>query len=527
VDYNATDVDNLQTQQTWTIVTNATWLSIDPSTGVLSGTPVFKNIFSDLGIIVAWWNVNVIVNDGDGGSDRHEFMLFVFKDQELINEPPLITTTDVLFATVDELYYVDYDAIDDRTPSFQLTWKLNTDAGWLDLESETGVLSGTPSQSEVGVYWVNVSVLDTDGGVGSHNFTLTVYSESNEPPDILTEDDINAVAGELYSVDYEAEDDRTPFDKLQWSLETNTSDWLDIDPITGVLSGTPKPDDVGSYWVKISVFDGEDGWDQNEFTLYVSTEPITSLKPDLNNPSLTPTGGDTNTEFTFSVDYSHPEGDPPDSIQVVIDGIAYDLKYNTSSNSYEYHTKIYEGELTYYFTATLGEYTILTEETSIIVRRAPDIQIEDGNGDGEEDNTMLYAISGIIVIIIIVTLILLFIFLKKKKGKEEEPQPEALPPELPPSPQVPPKQVPAPEMPQLGQPPPTPEVTLQVPQPQIEPAPPQPAPMPQVVEQPVPQVEQPPQPQVVPQEPSVAEAPMEPQQPPVPIVKKEPTVEEE
>ncbi len=518
VDYNATDIDRPLSQFTWSLNTNATWLDLDSSTGVLSGTPTN----SDLG----WYNVNISVDDGDGGSDWHDFILTVITEG-FENDPPVITTIDKVSITAGETYNTVYEATDDRTSVDSLIWSHNSNASWLSFNKLTRSLSGNPTLSHVGWYWVNVTVNDGEGGFDSHKFTVTVYATANQPPDILTKDDINAVVGEEYSVDYEAEDDRTPIDNLQWSLETNTSDWLSIDPNTGVLSGTPELDDVGSYWVKVSVFDNEDGWDHSEFTLYVTTEPITSFEPELSNPSMTPTSGDTETMFTFSVDYSHPEGDLPDSIQVVIDEIAYDLKYNTSSNSYEYSTKLSEGAHTYYFTATLGEYTKRTEVTPIIVKRAPGHP--PGDGDGDEDNTMLYAGIGIIVVIIIVVLILLFIFLKKKKGKEEEPPVEEAPPPPPEEvpPEVPHEQVPTPETPPPVQPqvpeispeqPPTPEVTPQVPQPQVEPAP-QPAPLPQVEDQtmPTPQVE--PQPRVEAQEPAV-EQPTEPQvQAPVPKIK--------
>ena len=49
------------------------------------------------------------------------------------------------------------------------------------------------------------------------------------------------------------------------------------------MSGTPKLKDVGSYWVKVSVFDNEDGWDFTNFTLYVMTELTTEYEP---NPYL-------------------------------------------------------------------------------------------------------------------------------------------------------------------------------------------------------------------------------------------------
>jgi LPXTG-motif cell wall-anchored protein len=424
------------------------------------------------------------VIDGNSGLDWTEFVLNVVKGVVEDNQPPIITTIDRVTATADVLYEVDYEATDDRTSLDLLTWQLKTDAIWLSLATSTGVLSGTPVINDVGPYWINVTVDDGEGGFDSHNFTLTVYSEANNPPEIITEDVINAVVGELYSVDYEADDDRTPVVNLQWSLKTNASNWLGIDKGTGILSGVPELEEVGSYWVEVTVFDGEDGWDFTNFTLYITREPITDFKPELNNPSVTPTIGNTETLFILSVEYSHPKGDPPDSIQVVIDDIAYDLIYNTNSDLYEYRMKLNEGAYTYYFTTTLGEHIIQTEAASIIVRRAPGIQPDDGDEDGgKEDNTLIYAIIGIIVIIIVV-LILLFIFLKKKK-KEEQQVEEAQSQQSRPIKMPLVFQPPAQEQYQYQQSlPPFPMVTPQAPQPQVEPAAPTSEPMPQVLEQP-------------------------------------------
>ncbi|MCK5560938.1 MAG: hypothetical protein KAJ51_10110, partial [Thermoplasmata archaeon] len=472
VDYDATDIDSPLPQLKWLVFTNATsWLEMDYNSGILSGTPEIN----DLG----WYNVNVTVKDLDGDQAWHEFILVVTSNEEPEpdNDPPEITTIDKVSITAGESYNIIYKAADDRTPVGSLIWFYNSNASWLGFNKATIVLSGSPTLDHVGWYWVNVSVNDGEGGFDSHNFTVTVYATTNQPPDILTEDDVNAVVEELYSVDYEADDDRTPLDKLQWSLETNTSDWLRIDPNTGALSGTPELDDVGSYWVKVSVFDGEDGWDHNDFTLYVTTEPITKLLPKLSSPTMTPASGDSETMFTFFVDYSHQDSDLPESIQVVIDGIANNME--STNGHYEYSTKLTEGNHTYYFTATLDELTVETEDLTTPYIEKAEGQPEDGEDD--EDNTMLYAVIGIIVIIIVV-MILLFIFLKKKKPPEQ---------------------------------PATPEVTPQV-VPHVEPAP-QPVPMPQVEEQPqpTPQIE----PQVGVQEPHG--------QAPAPRVKTQQTIEEE
>jgi hypothetical protein len=330
VDYNATDIDSPIAKQLWSLSSNASsWLDINSSSGILSGIPANDDVGS-------YW-VNISVNDGDTGSAYSNYTLSVIN----VNDPPIITTEYVFEATVNIVYQVDYNATDIDSPLSQLAWDLETNATWLSLDSTTGVLSGTPSIKDLGGYDVNITVDDGDGGQDWHKFILTV-NIGNLPPKITTENIVTAIINEPYEVDYNATDDKT-LDLLSWSLVTNAS-WLNIDIKTGLLSGTPAKDDVGSYWVNVSVFDNEDGWDFTNFTINVKPELITILPPELNNPSVTPATGDTETIFTFSVDYSHPEDVPPDSIQVVINDRDYDLIFNASSDSYEFSTKLLEND---------------------------------------------------------------------------------------------------------------------------------------------------------------------------------------
>jgi hypothetical protein len=336
-------------------------------------------------------------------------------------------------------------------------------------------------------------------------------------------------------------------------MKTNASDWLGIDKVTGILSGTPEFEDIGSYWVEVTVFDGEDGWDYANFTLWVTTEEITEFPPELTNPKVTPSMGDTSTDFTFSVDYSHPDDEPPDVIKVVIDSTMHEM--SLVGDHYEFTTKLTEGNHSFYFTTTQGEFTVNTGTFNVgpITKLAE--EPDDKDEDDVEDNTWLFALLGIIIIIVV--LVLLFEFFKKKKGEEEPavgepapPPPAEVPPEQtpvqeppvgeqppteeapleqPPAPETPPEQVPRPETPPTEQPPP-PEVTPQVPQPsksprifegegnmrsllpkpQVEQAP-EPEPMPQVEEQPALQPQGEPQPEG---------------QAPVPKVKTQPIIKE-
>jgi hypothetical protein len=250
IDYDAYDSDG--DTLTWSVSTNTTgWLTIDSNTGILSGTPLNSDVGS--------WTVNVSVSDGHGGMDFSNFTLEVINT----NDAPQITTSNVVITNVDERYSVDYEATDDDLDT--LSWDVDTNATWLGIVGSTGVLSGTPDESDVGSYWVNVSVSDGNGGNDFTSFTLTVV-KPNYAPVIITDDVLSAFENVMYSVDYEATDEDQ--DILTWSLDTNAS-WLSIDSSSGILSGIPESNDIGSFWVEVSVSDGNGGSDLADFTLEV------------------------------------------------------------------------------------------------------------------------------------------------------------------------------------------------------------------------------------------------------------------
>jgi hypothetical protein len=110
-----------------------------------------------------------------------------------LNEPPIIITADVTDAVEGAAYSVDYDAID--IDGDVLTWAVATNATWLGINTTTGVLNGTPI---IGIFYLNVSASDGNGGSDFTNFTLSVHSDSDGDgtpnymdPDFLTVTEYN------------------------------------------------------------------------------------------------------------------------------------------------------------------------------------------------------------------------------------------------------------------------------------------------------------------------------------------------
>ena len=252
VDYSSDD--DGQGIITWHLDTNATWLDINASTGLLSGKPGSD----DIGV----YRVNVSVDDGNGGWDWSDFILNVGN----VNDPPLILTDDVVTAYEDQEYRVEYNASDLDVLDNTFEWAVETDGDWLNISKDDGVLKGIPRNKDVGFQLVNISVRDPHGGEDSHEFLLEIV---NAPPIILTTNVVEALEDQTYSVDYSSDDDGDdPVPQTTWNIESDAS-WLTMDPTTGNLTGTPTNDEVGIYWVNVSVQDGNGGNNWTNFSMGV------------------------------------------------------------------------------------------------------------------------------------------------------------------------------------------------------------------------------------------------------------------
>ena len=182
-----------------------------------------------------------------------------------VNDLPVISTGDVVVAMEDEEYMVQYEATD-ADPDDTLTWSFDSDAEWLTFEDVAGVLHGTPTNDDVGSYFVEVKVTDTNGTDDIHGFLLTVENV-NDPPVITSEDITVAEEDAVYNVYYKALDVDPTNDDLVWDVETDAG-WLAMRE--NHLTGTPTNDDVGDHVVNVSISDGNGGMGWSEFTITVA-----------------------------------------------------------------------------------------------------------------------------------------------------------------------------------------------------------------------------------------------------------------
>jgi flagellar biosynthesis/type III secretory pathway M-ring protein FliF/YscJ len=136
---------------------------------------------------------------------------------------------------------------------------------------------------------------------------------------------------------------------------------------------------------------------------------------------MSPNSGDTDTTFTFSAHYYDAEGDPPMDINVVIDGIDYQMELVTgdiADGTYEFEIKLAEGTHTYYFKASDGISDAITDDDTPVnaADQTTTSEVKETKKEAETD-WMPYLILIITIIIIIVLLVLL---MSRRKPAEEE-----------------------------------------------------------------------------------------------------------
>jgi len=281
VDYNSTD--DGQGHISWHLKTNAgAWLSINSTTGVLSGTPRNDDVGGHY--------VNVSVDDGNGGRDFANFTLSVVN----VNDPPKILGKDNTSVYQDKQYATNYTVVDPDKTDTVFIWTIRTNASWLSIVSATGKVTGTPDNSNVGRYWVNVTAKDPAQAYDFRNFTLTVMNVNDPPVWVDVPKDVIIEDTATYTFDVNATDIDVG-DVLTYGITSAPVSTISINSVTGVI--TWKPTTAGTYIMNVSVTDSNatlyhEFWipvihiDKNTPPESTLTGPGNGSKVDILNPTL-------------------------------------------------------------------------------------------------------------------------------------------------------------------------------------------------------------------------------------------------
>jgi hypothetical protein len=143
------------------------WLGINSSNGLISGTPQNEDVGDT--------TVTVQVVDKRGKKDTQTYALTVNN----VNDDPVIISSPDTTGLQDEPYAYQV-IVEDVDVGDVMTYSLPTAPAWLSV-SVSGLINGTPGNSDVGNHTVTVGVSDGHGGEDSQTYILRV-SDVNAPP---------------------------------------------------------------------------------------------------------------------------------------------------------------------------------------------------------------------------------------------------------------------------------------------------------------------------------------------------------
>jgi hypothetical protein len=264
VDYDVYDPSPKVSQTNWTIGTNATWLNINVTEGIISGIPTN-------GDIGTYW-VDVFVERGIGRTDHTNFTLTVHN----INDPPVLSLDHPEIAKEDEEFVITYEFYDpDPSPDI-VNVSFETNIDWLSIDQLNRTIEGTPENGDEGYVWVNVIATDEEGASSSVNTSFTVLPVNDDP--VITSTEFpDLIEDEPFWFDLEVSDIDSDLKNMKWSINDSSVGFFQIDQRTGNLSGTPENQDVGEHWIIVDVFDEKGAMDSINISfsvMNVNDDPV-------------------------------------------------------------------------------------------------------------------------------------------------------------------------------------------------------------------------------------------------------------
>ena len=281
----------------------------DPLTFTLPAAPAGMTVDANTGVVV-WTptpdqvtdpnypqNMVLRVSDGRGGIAVQTVRIAVAP----ADTPPVITSTPPSQATVGLPYQYQVQAQDaDGNP---LTYSLSTFPTGMRIDPTTGLVSWTPTSDQLGSQQQVVLIaIDSQGGVATQTFDVTVVASSTDHPPVITSSPLTSVLlGRTYSYQVVAND--PDGDPLSYSLTSQPAGMTITN--SGLVQWTPTPSQLGSASVSLVVDDGRGGTATQSFTVQVVTQPVSG------NPQITsvPPGSATvGNQYIYNAQATDPIG---------------------------------------------------------------------------------------------------------------------------------------------------------------------------------------------------------------------------
>jgi large repetitive protein len=271
-------------------------LSIDPATGVISGTIDRSASQANGGV----YSVTITASDGNGGTVTNSFTWTVANPAPTATNDSATTTEDTP-VTVPVLS-------NDRDPDADpLTVTSAGAANGTVVINPDGTITYTPNANFNGTDTITYAISDGNGGISTATVTVTVNAV-NDPPIVDTPlPNVAGVDGNAANIPTAGNFSDLDGNPLSFTA-TGLPAGLTIDPATGVISGTidrnASQPNGGVYQVTVTASDGNGGSVSTSF-VYTVTNPA----PAATNDNAT-TAEDAPVTINVLTNDSDPDADP-------------------------------------------------------------------------------------------------------------------------------------------------------------------------------------------------------------------------
>ncbi|WP_196386237.1 Ig-like domain-containing protein [Vibrio cidicii] len=227
---------------TYSIANKPSWATFDTATGALSGTPSNSDVGTHAGIVIS-------VSDGRVSASLPAFAITVNN----VNDAPVISGSPATQVNEDSAYLFTPQVSDVDSQAF--TFSITNKPAWASFDAATGTLSGTPSNDDVGTYAGIVITVSDGSATATLNTFSIVVNNVNDAPSISGTPALTVNEDSAYRFAPQAGD--VDSSSLSFSI-SNKPTWASFNTATGVLSGTPTNEHVGTTEnIVITVSDGE------------------------------------------------------------------------------------------------------------------------------------------------------------------------------------------------------------------------------------------------------------------------------
>jgi hypothetical protein len=239
---------------------------INRYTGVISFVPRGEDVGTH------YINITVFSNCNRQSDTKTMILTIKYK-----NRPPVLDPIPDFTINQSELFIYDVNASDPDND----TLFFGDNTTMFQINSQTGVIYFTPKQKDVGNHSVLIWVIDGKGGIDWQVVNFEII-DVNDPPILHTIGAQTAIIGTIYTYDVNATDVDV---KPEWNNLTfyDNATFFDINATTGLINFTVLEQYKGTYWINISVTDGE-FWDFEviSFSVVEANHPpnITSWYPE-------------------------------------------------------------------------------------------------------------------------------------------------------------------------------------------------------------------------------------------------------